>query len=116
MSRKHRHKPNKAGLPPETAIYTGQANSAESVVNIVQYNDVFFDEKILRGLNCTPSTTDKVTWYDIRGLTDMPMIEHIGETFQVHPLAVEDVLNTSQRPKWEDYQKRCFHYHSRFAF
>lgn len=108
MSRKHRHKPNKAGLPPETAVYTGQVNNAESVVKIVQYNDVLFDEKILMGFDCTLSTTDKVTWYDIRGLNNIPMIEHIGETFQVHPLAVEDVLNTSQRPKWEDYPNGVF--------
>ena len=107
MSRKHRHKPNKAGLPPETAIYTGQAE-AQSVVNIVQYNDGFFDEKILRGPDCVLSTTDKVTWYDVRGLNETTIIEHIGQTFQVHPLAVEDILNTSQRPKWEDYPNGIF--------
>jgi magnesium transporter len=107
MSRKHRHKPNKAGLPPGTAIYTGQAD-AQSVVNIVQYNDVFFDEKILRGADCALSTTDKVTWYDVRGLNETTIIEHIGQTFQVHPLAVEDILNTSQRPKWEDYPNGIF--------
>ena len=107
MSRKHRHKPNKAGLPPETAIYTGQAE-AQSVVNIVQYNDGFFDEKILRGPDCVLSTTDKVTWYDVRGLNETPIVEHIGQTFQMHPLAVEDILNTSQRPKWEDYPNGIF--------
>jgi magnesium transporter len=109
MSRKHRHrKPNKAGLPPETAVYTGEGKTTQSVVTIVQYNDVSFDEKILRGLDCTLSATDKMTWYDIRGLTDMPLVEHIGQIFNVHPLAVEDVLNTSQRPKWEDYENGIF--------
>jgi magnesium transporter len=108
MSKKHRHKPNKAGLPPETAIYTGQARVEESVVTIVQYNEDFFDEKILRGLDCLPSTLDKVTWYDIRGLNDVPLIEHIGQYFNVHPLAVEDILNTSQRPKWDDYPNGIF--------
>ena len=108
MSNNKKNKPNKAGLPPESAIYTGQSNLEESVVTIVQYNDVFYDEKILRGLECTPSTTDKVTWYDVRGLKNIPTIEHIGETFDVHPLAIEDVLNTTQRPKWEDYQNGIF--------
>ena len=108
MSKKHRHKPNKAGLPPETAVYTGQSHVERSVVTIVQYNDVFFDEKVLRGLDCSHPTADKVTWYDVRGLNDVPLIEHIGRTFHVHPLAVEDVLNTSQRPKWDDYRNGIF--------
>lgn len=108
MSRKHRHKPNKAGLPPETAVYTGSASAGQSVVTIVQYNAVSFHERVLRGLDCTPSTTDKVTWYDIRGLNDVPLVEHIGQTFHVHPLAVEDVLNTTQRPKWDDYESGIF--------
>ena len=108
MSKKHRHRSNKAGLPPETAVYTGQSDAQHSVVTIVQYNDVYFDEKILKGLDCPLSTVDKVTWYDIRGLNDVPLIEHIGRTFQVHPLAVEDVLNTSQRPKWDDYPSGIF--------
>jgi magnesium transporter len=109
MSKKHRHhKPNKAGLPPETAVYTGHSEVEQSVVTIVQYNEALFDEKILRGLDCMLSTTDKITWYDIRGLNDVPLIEHIGQVFHVHPLAVEDVLNTSQRPKWDDYANGIF--------
>ena len=48
MSKRHRHKPNKAGLPPETAVYTGQSRVEQSIVTIVQYNDVFFDEQIGR--------------------------------------------------------------------
>ncbi len=109
MPKKHRHKkPNKAGLPPETAIYTGHSQVEEPVVTVVQYNEVFFDELILRGFECPHATTDKVTWFDIRGLNDVALIEHIGQTFHVHPLAVEDVLNTSQRPKWDDYENGIF--------
>ena len=108
MSNKKRHKQTKSGLPPESAIYTGKADIEQSVVTIVQYNGAVIDEKILRGLECPLPTEDKVTWYDIRGLKEVPLIEYIGRTFQVHPLAVEDILNTSQRPKWEDYANGVF--------
>ena len=108
MSKKHRHRSNKAGLPPETAIYTGHSKVEQSVVTVVQFNDVFFDEKILSGHGYSLPTVDKVTWYDIRGLSDTALIEYLGQTFHVHPLAIEDILNTSQRPKWDDYPNGIF--------
>ncbi len=108
MSKKQKHKPSKVGLPPETAVYTGQAQVEQSLVTIVQYNNATFEEKILEGLDCTLASEGKVTWYDIRGLKEVSLIEHIGRTFKVHPLAVEDILNTSQRPKWEDYPNGVF--------
>ncbi|MBL7815995.1 MAG: magnesium/cobalt transporter CorA [Saprospiraceae bacterium] len=108
MSKKHKHKFNKAGLPPETAVYTGQTEVKQPIVTVVQYNDSVFSEKILRGDSLTPFSADKVTWYDVRGLSQVALIERLGQTFHVHPLAIEDILNTSQRPKWEDYENGIF--------
>jgi magnesium transporter len=106
--KKQKHKPSKVGLPPETAVYTGQAEVEQSLVTIVQYNNASFDEKILQGLECPPSPPGKITWYDTRGLNDESLIQHIGQTFDVHALAIEDVLNTTQRAKWEDYATGIF--------
>lgn len=44
----------------------------------------------------------KVRWIRIQGLQDMETIRAIAEKYQLHPLAIEDVL-TTQRPKVEDY-------------
>lgn len=44
-----------------------------------------------------------ITWLDIGGLPDVQMIEQIGKAFQFHPLLLEDIVNTEQRPKREDY-------------
>lgn len=106
--KKGKHKSGKAGLPPETAVYTGQAEVEQSLVTIVQYNNATFEEKILRGLDCPLPTADNITWYDTRGLNDESLIQHIGQLFEVHPLAIEDILNTTQRPKWEDYSNGIF--------
>jgi magnesium transporter len=62
----------------------------------------------LKGIDCPSSSDDLVTWFDVRGLSDVPAIEHIGKTFNVHPLAIEDVLNVNQRPKWDDYDNGIF--------
>ena len=95
-------------MPPETLVYTGEMQVENPDVTIMHYNDVTISEKLLRGLDCPLSTSDMTTWYDVRGLNDVKLIEHIGQTFHIHPLALEDILHTSQRPKWEDYHNGIF--------
>lgn len=46
---------------------------------------------------------DAVTWLDVQGFGDRPLIEQIGQFFELHPLLLEDVVNVPQRPKAEDY-------------
>jgi magnesium transporter len=105
-----RKKPSrsKAGLEPETHIYTGSVDVPQPNVTVVSYNDTHFHEEILRGGDCLPVKPDRVLWYDVRGLTDVALIQHIGQSFNMHPLALEDVLNIHQRPKWDDYEEGIF--------
>ncbi|HWQ61939.1 MAG TPA: magnesium/cobalt transporter CorA, partial [Negativicutes bacterium] len=44
-----------------------------------------------------------VTWISVDGLKNVGLIEKIGAAFTIHPLVLEDILNTHQRPKQEDY-------------
>jgi magnesium transporter len=44
-----------------------------------------------------------VTWLDVQGLGDETLLRRIGEAFDIHPLALEDLVNAPQRPKAEDY-------------
>jgi magnesium transporter len=107
MSR--RSKKRKTGMPPETLVYTGDSQVENPDVSIIHYNETSISEKLLRGLDCPPSPFENITtWYDVRGLNNVKLIEHIGNTFHIHPLALEDILNTQQRPKWEDYHNGIF--------
>lgn len=49
-----------------------------------------------------------VVWVDVTGLADPKLIGDIGATFGLHPLALEDVANTHQRPKVEAYENNVF--------
>ena len=49
-----------------------------------------------------------VTWINVEGLGDANTVRTIGELFHLHPLALEDVVNTHQRPKAEPYQGYLF--------
>jgi len=45
-----------------------------------------------------------VSWINIDGLHQVDLIENIGECFDLHPLILEDILNTTQRPKLQDLE------------
>jgi len=45
----------------------------------------------------------RITWINIDGLQRIDVIERIGKQFGIHPLVLEDIANTGQRPKMEDY-------------
>ncbi len=52
-----------------------------------------------------PPSDASTLWVDVRGLTDTALIERVGADFSLHPLALEDVLNTQQRSKIEEYDQ-----------
>ena len=49
-----------------------------------------------------------MTWINIDGLHEVEIIETIGTHFDIHPLILEDILHTGQRPKFEDFEKYIF--------
>ncbi|WP_252976936.1 magnesium/cobalt transporter CorA [Clostridium acetobutylicum] len=52
--------------------------------------------------------TDNMTWININGLEDIDLYEKVGKYFGVHSLIMEDILNTNQRPKIEEFEKYIF--------
>jgi len=100
----------KAGLPPGTLVHIG-TRKAESVrITIIDYDEEKFQEKQLPAIEqCFPfKETTTVTWINIDGIHDVSLIEKLGKQFDLHPLILEDILNTEQRPKLEDFEKYIF--------
>jgi magnesium transporter len=44
-----------------------------------------------------------VTWVNVSGVHDVALIESLGEAFGLHSMTCEDIANTSQRPKWDEF-------------
>ena len=63
-------------------------------------------KKIEDAFGCRDS--GKVAWINVEGLNDLPMFKRMAEHFHIHPLALEDVFHTGQRPKVEDYAGHLF--------
>ncbi|MCP8318527.1 MAG: magnesium/cobalt transporter CorA [Candidatus Methylarchaceae archaeon HK01B] len=100
----------KTGLPPGTLILIGEKKIEKARITIIDYNEAQFQEKEAKKVEeCFPyKDQPNVTWINIDGIHDVEIIEKIGNNFNLHPLQLEDVLNTEHRPKIEDFEDYIF--------
>ncbi len=110
MSRFIKKISKKAGLSPGTLIHIGKKTMENARIRIIDYNDKKLNEKDLKKVEESFPFKDKptVTWLNIDGLHDTGVIERVGKHFKVHPLVLEDIVNTGQRPKMEDFDDYVF--------
>jgi len=100
----------KAGLPPGTPVYVGKKRTEKVVLTLIDYNREEFVRKALSTVDemAPYRTTPGVSWINIEGLHESDIIEKIGGIFGIHPLVVEDILNTDQRPKMDIHDDYIF--------
>lgn len=98
----------KPGSPPGTLVYTGEKKVAYPFITRDFFNTDTYEYGSLKDKAIPGHFDGGTTWLDVRGLSDISLIEHIGKTFNIHPLILEDVLNTNQRPKFEEYDDGIF--------
>lgn len=100
----------KMGLSPGTMIYVGEAKGKEVTLSVIDYNQDEYITKELRQVEDIAAFRDSppVTWLNVTGLQNVKVLEKLGEIFNLHPLIMEDILNTDQRPKVEIYDDYLF--------
>ncbi|MDH5187197.1 MAG: magnesium/cobalt transporter CorA [candidate division WOR-3 bacterium] len=100
----------KAGLPPGTLVHIGEKKAEQVKITILDYDESQVQEKIAEKIEeCFPfKDKPTVTWINIDGIHKVEVIEKIGNCFNLHPLILEDILNTGQRPKIEDFGEHIF--------
>ncbi len=98
------------GLPPGTLIHVGKKRMEKVSISLMDYNDKNLIEKNEISVKECKTFADSqgVTWINVDGLHDPEVIEKIGADFNIHPLLLEDVMNTEQRPKVEDFGKYMY--------
>ena len=103
MSRR-RKVPIRPGLSPGTLAVNGKHTTGPVRITVIDYDADHFSEKQVADVEaCFPfRDTETVTWINIDGLGNTEVIEKIGKYYHIHPLILEDILNTGQRPKMED--------------
>ena len=105
MPRLIKRRSKKAGFPPGTLVHIGEKKSETPKITIMDYDEANFQEKEIKTIEECFLFKDKptVTWINIDGLHQIEILEKLGECYGLHPLVLEDILNTDQRPKMEDY-------------
>ena len=100
----------KSGLAPGTLLYTNEKRMEKAKITIIDYDEKDLQEKEAKAVEeCFPfKAGPTVTWINVDGLHEIDMIEKLGVQFDIHPLVLEDILNTGQRPKYEDYENYIF--------
>jgi len=100
----------KIGLPPGTLIHIGERKTEKVRIRILDYDEAQFEEEEAKTIEESFPFKDKptVTWINIDGIHQVEIIEKLGNYFGLHPLLLEDILNTEQRPKMEDYGDYIF--------
>ena len=100
----------KAGLPPGSYVHVGVKKSEQITIQVFSYNAVGITEQTYSKAGDALNAVDRayVNWINVSGLAQTEVIREIGEHFGLHPLTIEDVLNTGQRPRIEDHEGYLF--------
>jgi magnesium transporter len=91
-------------------VHVGKHAAGKATITVVTYGEGEFRVKEASSVEECFSLIDPsgVTWINVDGINDAKTVEAIGSRFNLHPLLLEDVMNTEQRPKMEDYDNLLF--------
>jgi magnesium transporter len=99
----------KTGLPPGTLVHIGERKSDTVTVTVFRYDGERCEEAQPQQVNqLSPPADESVMWINVGGVHQVDIDETLGKQFLLHPLLLEDVANTDQRPKLDDYETYCY--------
>ena len=98
------------GTPPATLLPAVGTETTDSTLSLVQYDLEEILETPLNSFEELEQRFDpgKVNWINVDGLGNIELLKKLAERFHIHPLCIEDVLNTTQRPKAEQFKDHIF--------
>lgn len=110
MARFFKNREASKGLAPGSLVFIGNQKLENIRIRVIDFNKTELQESELSDVaQCAPyKETDTVTWINIDGLHDPDVIRKVGDIFDLHPLMLEDILNTGQRPKMEEFDNCLF--------
>jgi len=94
----------KKGQPPGTLLHIGEQTDAAVSLSTIKYNqDNFNEDKDISLDKINLEDDGFIKWYDIVGVHNADVMSDINEILDIHPLIMEDIMNTDQRTKMETY-------------
>jgi magnesium transporter len=110
MARFLKNREKAKGQSPGSLIFIGTQKTDATKTRVIDYDaSTLTDQELLDIRDGSHyKKTDTVTWLNINGLHDVNFIGEVGQVFELHPLVLEDILNTGQRPKIEEFNSYIF--------
>ncbi|MFZ1864768.1 MAG: magnesium/cobalt transporter CorA [Polyangiales bacterium] len=110
MARFYKKREENRGLAPGSLVFIGERKTDTLRVRLFDYDEQTLAEETVDEVGRVRDLTDtrRIHWINVDGLHDTEAIRQIGNAFGLHSLLLEDVLNTGQRPKLEEFEDTLF--------
>lgn len=101
---------DKAGLSPGTPVFIGERKADRTRVDVLRFTEAQAWEAsdATLGDPALEPNQPGVTWLNVSGIHDVELIDGLVERYGIHPLTLEDIVNTAQRPKTEEFDSYLF--------
>ena len=101
---------SKSGMPPGSLFHIGELPVGDVTVRALRYTETELEEFPVTDRDSLMLLKEKegVIWVQVDGVHQPDKIAAIGEAFSLHSLTLEDILNTGQRPKMEEFEDYLF--------
>ncbi len=98
------------GTAPATLRQSENTTTSSPRLRYTRFNKEHLEEEKVSSVSDIPMhvTEGSVLWVELDGISNIGMLQELGDRFGLHPLALEDVLNLGQRPKVEPYENHLF--------
>lgn len=111
MAKKKHIKPraSKKGLPPGSPIYIGANRTHTTSIERISYDESeIINEQNFSLSDLSALDSNKVHWLNINGIHENDVVERVCDHFKIHSLTIEDIMNTFQRPKSDEFEHYIF--------
>jgi magnesium transporter len=98
------------GSAPTAVTAPPGSESHPTQIKLIEYDAHFFVEKQVSAVDELLDSIEnqRVTWVNVEGLGSVDLIQKLGQLFQIHPLAIADILSLGQRPHLDIYERQFF--------
>ncbi|MCP9931585.1 magnesium/cobalt transporter CorA [Cyanobium sp. AMD-g] len=98
------------GSSPGAVVFVGEQRLAKVQIDVIHYDGEGWSEELEVSVRSCADVVrqDSITWMNVSGVHDVDLVERLGECFGIHPMTLEDIANTTQRPKVEEFPGYVF--------
>lgn len=100
----------KAGMEPGALVHMGEIPTVPVRIHLIEYDEETIIERDVTHETDFQKYIDapRVCWINLVGIHDFEMLTRISHAFNIHPLVLEDIVNTDQRPKVDEFENALY--------